>query len=533
MICVKCGTDISDSAKFCPRCGFKNTLSSTEEVALKICPQCGTENPASAKFCKTDGTPLTSQEIPHKDDKLSEKEEFFTTSKEVHSPSVTESELHRVEEELHQKAASMDDNEPVICPICGTINAAAAKFCKKDGTPLKELILHGSEGAGWSESANDPEKTQPIKEKEDDQKTPDPPITPTKVEASIYTVKEPVAEKGIVVCPTCGTPNAPTAKFCKKDGVALKGPHTDVVSVDEKAYEPAPLPKEQAIVPPRENQCVPETSLPSTTEEKRTYFQEPLSEKSVAFSSVGNTENSTTKSNKENDHFLEESKDYKKYPATTAQLSSPYSKEKELDQAEHKVEGDKRRNKMFLITLSVIGCCFILGVFGYYFRDNLMPSSQTPADVSVQSPPTQLEKQTPLTSRQPEQSIQPQPVPEKTPEKSEEVKSIVNKPTQPELKPNKNEDVRPIMNKQLRPELKPISPALSTQKTPVKIRTVPNGASIYIDGQPRGKAPATIMISRGNHQIRVSREGYKDAETKLNVQETMEFPIHISLEPDE
>jgi hypothetical protein len=40
------------------------------------------------------------------------------------------------------------------------------------------------------------------------------------------------------------------------------------------------------------------------------------------------------------------------------------------------------------------------------------------------------------------------------------------------------------------------------------------------------------MISRGNHQIRVSREGYKDADINLNVMETMEFPIHVSLEPD-
>lgn len=56
MICIKCKTNISDTAKFCPKCGVKVEIAKAEDVV--ICPKCGTPNPLTAKFCKKDGTPL-------------------------------------------------------------------------------------------------------------------------------------------------------------------------------------------------------------------------------------------------------------------------------------------------------------------------------------------------------------------------------------------------------------------------------------------------------------------------------------------
>ena len=287
----------------------------------------------------------------------------------------------------------------------------------------------------------------------------------------------------------------PSSRKSGHMSAAMKVPHTDDLSIDEKAYESAPSPKGQPNDPPGEDQCVSETSSASTNEEKR------LPEKSF------------------------------KAPTTTALFSSPYSEEKVLEQPEYQLQGDKRRKNFSLIALSLIGCFFLVGMFAYYYRENIMPSSRTQANVSVHPPSTLVEKHKVLALKQPDDKIIPQPSLE-TPQKSEEIKPVVNRRPRREL-PDKNSDVRALVNNQISPELEITAPAAGfVQNTPVRIRTLPGGATIYVDGRPRGTAPATIMISRGNHQIRVSREGYRDADINLNVMETMEFPIHVSLEPD-
>ncbi len=49
--CPKCGSSISNTAKFCPECGEKLS-------AKKFCPECGSEIKATAKFCPECGTKL-------------------------------------------------------------------------------------------------------------------------------------------------------------------------------------------------------------------------------------------------------------------------------------------------------------------------------------------------------------------------------------------------------------------------------------------------------------------------------------------
>jgi osmotically-inducible protein OsmY/ribosomal protein L40E len=71
MICEKCRANISDTAKFCPKCGTKVEIAKAQiveqklaekheekQVDMVICPKCGTANPLTANFCKKDGTPL-------------------------------------------------------------------------------------------------------------------------------------------------------------------------------------------------------------------------------------------------------------------------------------------------------------------------------------------------------------------------------------------------------------------------------------------------------------------------------------------
>lgn len=51
--CRKCGTLLSEGAKFCPQCGEK-----AEEKNTKQCPECGFERKGSEKFCPQCGYPF-------------------------------------------------------------------------------------------------------------------------------------------------------------------------------------------------------------------------------------------------------------------------------------------------------------------------------------------------------------------------------------------------------------------------------------------------------------------------------------------
>jgi osmotically-inducible protein OsmY/ribosomal protein L40E len=106
MICQKCNATISDSAKFCPRCGTKVEMAKTQTALTKKCPTCGTENPLSAKFCKVDG---------------------YNFQQAAEKPA-------------EKPAEPEKPKDIIICPKCGTPNPLTAKFCKKDGTPLKEEV---------------------------------------------------------------------------------------------------------------------------------------------------------------------------------------------------------------------------------------------------------------------------------------------------------------------------------------------------------------------------------------------------------
>jgi ribosomal protein L40E len=68
MICKKCGNEIPDPAKFCPKCGAKVEIEKTPEPKVQddvvICRRCGESNPLTAKFCKKCGAPLKEKVTP-------------------------------------------------------------------------------------------------------------------------------------------------------------------------------------------------------------------------------------------------------------------------------------------------------------------------------------------------------------------------------------------------------------------------------------------------------------------------------------
>jgi len=68
MICKNCGSEIPDTAKFCPKCGAKVEIEKPIEFGIQkeviICKKCETENPSIAKFCKKCGIPLKEKITP-------------------------------------------------------------------------------------------------------------------------------------------------------------------------------------------------------------------------------------------------------------------------------------------------------------------------------------------------------------------------------------------------------------------------------------------------------------------------------------
>jgi len=153
MICKNCNNSIPDTAKFCPKCGAKVEITERPVEVQKptdvlLCPKCGTSYPLTAKFCKNDGTPLQRVSPPMTEIKKPE-----VTEKEIKPEAAAEPKLEVKTEEKPSEAViepkvSIEEKplipgpekpeDVIICPKCGTENHPTARFCRKDGTPLKE-----------------------------------------------------------------------------------------------------------------------------------------------------------------------------------------------------------------------------------------------------------------------------------------------------------------------------------------------------------------------------------------------------------
>ena len=108
------------------------------------------------------------------------------------------------------------------CPQCGSENPANAKFCKKDGYRF-DSVVEKPDVAATPPSAETPPSVHRIQE------TVSKAIPPTDI--------PPVG--ALVTCPQCGTANASTAKFCKKDGYPLQA--AGAVTAPSAMPSPAPV----------------------------------------------------------------------------------------------------------------------------------------------------------------------------------------------------------------------------------------------------------------------------------------------------
>ena len=149
MNCPICNAGLSGTPKFCPKCGAKIEARTSEPLATKKCPQCGSENALAAKFCKVDGyrfdsgTPASAVPAVAPRQEPSSAAVAAATAKASDPVTAQASEKTTTLEQLPINPLPPPPPPPspsianlLICPKCGTANAAGAKFCKKDGVAL-------------------------------------------------------------------------------------------------------------------------------------------------------------------------------------------------------------------------------------------------------------------------------------------------------------------------------------------------------------------------------------------------------------
>lgn len=173
-----------------------------------ICQNCHAELSGAPKFCPRCGTPLSQPAHPERQSKR--------------------------------------------CPQCGTENELGAKFCKHDGyrLDLQPSVIQEPESPAIQPESDSPTSTEPT-----------PNTVPTESPSETLEAEAPETVEGAKldietapprICPQCGTANASTALYCRKDGTSLTastGPSTATNDVGpESRYTPEAL-RDSTIAP--------------------------------------------------------------------------------------------------------------------------------------------------------------------------------------------------------------------------------------------------------------------------------------------
>lgn len=79
-------------------------------------------------------------------------------------------------------------------------------------------------------------------------------------------------------------------------------------------------------------------------------------------------------------------------------------------------------------------------------------------------------------------------------------------------------------------------PELPTNISPkaiLNVKSMPDGADIFVDGQLKGKAPQDIELPLGKHEVRLTLTNYYDWEAQVQLEEKGELPLVVRLIPIE
>ena len=102
----------------------------------------------------------------------------------------------------------------------------------------------------------------------------------------------------------------------------------------------------------------------------------------------------------------------------------------------------------------------------------------------------------------------------------------------------KVEALPPDVPKQnLTKSIAPLSPQTAPKPLPkfafLKVRSTPKGAHVYINGILKGATPLNLKLGMGEYQVRLSRSGYRDSESKIKIEKMTDYPLTEKLKPIE
>jgi hypothetical protein len=67
----------------------------------------------------------------------------------------------------------------------------------------------------------------------------------------------------------------------------------------------------------------------------------------------------------------------------------------------------------------------------------------------------------------------------------------------------------------------------------LKVRSIPKGAHVYINGSLKGDTPLNLKLGLGEYHVRLSRPGYRDSESKIKIEKMTDYPLTEKLKPIE
>lgn len=174
------------------------------------------------------------------------------------------------------------------------------------------------------------------------------------------------------------------------------------------------------------------------------------------------------------------------------------------------------KSRSYVIPFAVTLAVAILAGGVYYFYQHTNTSLQRPSVDQQNAQPKKSIASTPMPG--------PEPVPSTSTPETKQAAPV----TPPEMKvPEIPKPEQKSVNRKT-PVPKGSKPA--QKLAPLTLITTPQGASVYIDENFRGKTPLTLMLSTGEHRVRLTLAGYRDVEREFSLEETMEYPLSFNLQ---
>ncbi|GAM09393.1 putative serine/threonine-protein kinase [Geobacter sp. OR-1] len=180
------------------------------------------------------------------------------------------------------------------------------------------------------------------------------------------------------------------------------------------------------------------------------------------------------------------------------------------------------------IAVAVAGIAYLLP--GRSTVDKEKPAERPAATESVQR------QAVPVPAAPPATIVKPAPEPPKPvaapPPEPALPKPLPAKPT-PKVSPRPAELPPPVKTK-APPEERP-APVFALKPLPkfafLKVQTVPKGASIYVNGEMKGKSPLRLKLGLGEYQVRLASPGYLDSEQTVKLEKMTGYPLIVKLKP--